>query len=317
MARNFFAPVEITERLDRIDVAGWITSSLKQPDTVHAIIRSSPQLLRPVLEVLGTARLRAFSRELIRRGIESIAAAPLAGRVIAVLVARGQHTVIYDFGIATAIDFLQGNRKAIRDRAAENKSGWLPGWVDAKLTDAFIDGLADTLDTARAPDHHWRAEYKAYLDRLIARLADDPEIYEWCERIKSDVLDGKLVDDYLAWLTTEIESTLEAALKGEGGELDGVLERALSSFGDWLDGDTRARDGINLWARQLVLNTIVPNRAEIGNFISDVVTQWDERSLVERLEVQIGKDLQFIRINGTLVGGIVGLILFAVTHALG
>jgi uncharacterized membrane-anchored protein YjiN (DUF445 family) len=283
IARNFFAPAEITERLDRIDVAAWIAHSLKQPDIVHAIVRLSPQLLLPALEVLGTTRLRAFSRELIRRGIESIAAAPLAGRIIAVLVARGQHTAIYDYGIGAAIDFLRDNRKAISERAAESKSGWLPGWVDAKLTDAFIDGLAETLIAARAPDHRWREEYRAYLDRWVGRLAEDPEIYEWCEQLKSDVLDGKLVDEYLAWLTGEIETTLEAGLKAEGGELSGVLERALAAFGEWFASDLRARDGINLWARQLVLNTIVPNRAEIGNFVSDIVAHWDERTFVERL----------------------------------
>ena len=74
---------------------------------------------------------------------------------------------------------------------------------------------------------------------------------------------------------------------------------------------------INLWARQLVLSTVVPNRAEIGMFVAEVVARWDTKTLVDKLELQVGEDLQYIRINGTLVGGLVGLTIFMVTRAFG
>jgi uncharacterized membrane-anchored protein YjiN (DUF445 family) len=74
---------------------------------------------------------------------------------------------------------------------------------------------------------------------------------------------------------------------------------------------------INLWAQQLVLSTVVPNRAEIGMFVAEVVARWDTKTLVDKLELQVGKDLQYIRINGTLVGGLVGLTIFMVTRAFG
>jgi uncharacterized membrane-anchored protein YjiN (DUF445 family) len=317
IARNFFAPAEISGRFDRIDIADWVAQWLKKPENVSLVVRASKRVLPPALELIGGARVRGLSRDLIRTGIDSIAAAPLAGRVIAVLVAQGQHLAIFDLGLEAAIDFLGNNRKTLRQKAAANASGWLPGWVDAKLADAFIDALIDTLSAARAADHPWREDYRAYLDRLIGRLADDPEIYERCERVKSGVLDGKLVDDYLAWLTTEIETNLAAGFEEDGVGIGGILERSVPALGTWLDSDSRARDAINLWVRQLVLNTIVPNRDEIGAFVSDVIARWDERTLVERLELQVGRDLQFIRINGTLVGGLVGLILYTLTRALG
>jgi uncharacterized membrane-anchored protein YjiN (DUF445 family) len=316
-AGNFLNSTEIAARLDRVDVSGWISHWLREPENVQLLVKWSRGLLPPALELLGSTRLRGASGDLIRRGIDSIAAAPLAGRVLAVLVAQGQHDGIFDLGIETAIEFLGNNRKTIRQKTAEKSSGWIPGWVDAKLADAFVDGLLETLAAARAPDHPWRNEYRTFLDRLIVRLADDPEFYDKGERIKSDVLDGNMVDDYLAWLTAEIETNFKGALELENGVLAATLERSVAAIGAWIDHDQTARDTINRWVRQLVLSTVVPHRDEIGTYVSDVVVRWDSETLVRRLELQVGKDLQFIRINGTVVGGLVGLLLFVVTKLLG
>ncbi|MFP3185228.1 MAG: DUF445 family protein, partial [Paraburkholderia sp.] len=80
----------------------------------------------------------------------------------------------------------------------------------------------------------------------------------------------------------------------------------------WLEDNPEVRATINRWAQQLVLNAIVPNRKEIGAFISEVIARWDTTTLIDKLELQVGKDLQYIRINGTLIGGLVGLGIFMV-----
>ena len=207
--------------------------------------------------------------------------------------------------------------KVLRQKAAEKASGWLPGWVDAKLADVFLDGLLETLDAARAPNHPWRREYQAFLDGLITRFAEDPETYETCERIKSEVLNTKLVEDYLAWFTSETEAKLKVDLEIDNGVLADTLERGLEAIAGWIDDNDSVRTAINRSVRQLVMTTLVPHRDEIGAYVTDVVARWDDETLVKRLELQVGRDLQFIRINGTVVGGLVGLILFALTRALG
>lgn len=316
-AGNFFNSAEIAARLDRIDVSGWLSHWLQDPNHARLLVQWSRELLPPMLELLGGSQLRSMSRDLIRSGIDSIAAAPLAGRVLAVVVDQGHHVAAFDLGLETAIDFLGQNRNVLRQKAAEKASGWLPGWVDAKLADVFLDGLLETLIAARAMDHPWRQEYRVFLDGLIVRLADDPETYEKCERVKSEVLSTKLVDDYLAWLTSETEAKVKVDLEIDKGVLADTLERGLEAIGGWIDDNDSVRNAINRSVRQLVMNTIVPHRDEIGTYVSDVVARWDDETLVKRLELQVGRDLQFIRINGTLVGGVVGLILFTLTRALG
>lgn len=313
---NFFNSTEIARRLDRIDVAALLSSWLRKPDNVQLLARWSKELLPSALELFTTSQLRGMSGDLIKNGIDSIAAAPLAGRVLAVLVAQGQHAPAFDLGLETAIDLVGNSRQIIRQKVTDKTSGWLQGWVDVKFADAFVDGVLETLAAARAADHPWRDEFRAFLHRLIGRLAEEPELYERCERIKTEVLDSKLVDDYLAWLIAETENKLKVDLAIDNGVLLSIVERALMAVGGWIDEHEGARETINRSARQLVMNTVVPHRDEIGTYVSDVVTRWDNETLVQRLELQVGRDLQFIRVNGTLVGGTVGLVLYAITQVM-
>jgi uncharacterized membrane-anchored protein YjiN (DUF445 family) len=316
IASNFLAPDEIEQRLDRIDASGWITQWLAEPDHIRLIVRGSQGLLPPALELLGQDQIRGFCRTLIRDGIDAIAATPMAGRILSVLVEQGYEDRAYDWGLERAGLLLEANRAAICRNAATQGSGLFGGWVDGKLTDAFITGLIGTLQAARAQGHPWRRDFAGFIQGWIRRLAEDEELLDRGEQIKSAVLDDKMVESYLGWLAGEAEAKLGAELASEGGIVVAALEHALQALAAWLAQDTQMRGMIDRWTRQLVLNAIVPNRAEIGAFVSDVLARWDTGTLVDRLELQVGKDLQYIRINGTLVGGLIGLIIFTVTKAL-
>jgi uncharacterized membrane-anchored protein YjiN (DUF445 family) len=315
--RNFFNSQEIGARLDKIDVARWLAGWLRDPDNQRLLVTWSRGMLPPAIELIGTTELRGASRNLVKGGIDSIAAAPLTGRVLAVLIAQDQHVAAFDWGLEAVIAFIGRNRQVFRQKIGEKTSGWLPGWIDAKLGDALVDGVLEALAAAHAADHPWRGEYAAFLDGLVTRLADDPELYERFERIKSGVLDTELVDDYLAWLAAETETRLKLDWGGDDGPLARTFEHALAALGNWLETNDSIREAINRSARELVMNTVVPHRDEIGTYVSDVVGRWDSDTLVTRFELTVGRDLQFIRINGTLVGGAVGLVLFVLAKWLG
>jgi len=314
IAGNFLAPGEITPRLERLDLARWIANWLKDEGNVGLVVDASQALLPPALELAGDQELRRLLRGLIRDGVDSIAAAPMAGRALAAIVERGHHEAIFDRAVDWLAAFLRENRQGIRQKAAERK---LFGWIDSWAADGFTTGLVETLVAAHAPDHPWRLESAAFLGRMIGRLEHDPETYETWERIKSDVLDAALVDDYLAWLSDQAQARLKEELGAGSGVVTRALEHGLVAIGGWLETDERLREMINRWARDVVLGAVVPNRGEIGAFVTDVVARWDTATLVERLELHVGKDLQYIRINGTVVGGLVGLTLFTATKLLG
>jgi uncharacterized membrane-anchored protein YjiN (DUF445 family) len=318
VANNFFAPAEVTARLERVDIAGWAAHWIVQAPNARFLAERLQALLPAFTDLLGDGRLHHLGSGLIRRGIDSIAAAPLAAKLLSVLVAHGHHEAVFDLLLERAQAFVDDHQDGIRERVSSRSASWVPNWVDARVTNAFLAELLKTLGDARDDaEHPWRIEFRGMLEGAVQRLATDEAILEHGERIKSEVLDHPVVDGYLAWLGEEIEQIARAETGAGNVEFVGYLERALVAAGHWFAANAELRAIANRWAQQLAFNAVVPNRSEIGRFISDVVARWDSRTLVDKLELQLGGDLQYIRINGTVIGGIVGLGIFVVGRLIG
>jgi uncharacterized membrane-anchored protein YjiN (DUF445 family) len=137
------------------------------------------------------------------------------------------------------------------------------------------------------------------------------------EALKRDVLANPVFAEQARTLWEEIEAGLRDGLPRHGEAIVAWLATAAAALGRWLEEDDARRATINRRLRLLALRAILPRRAEIGGYIAAVVDNWDTATLVNRLELQVGKDLQYIRINGTLVGGLVGLAIFTLSRAFG
>jgi uncharacterized membrane-anchored protein YjiN (DUF445 family) len=316
ICNNFLAPEVVAARLDSVDAAGRIAAWLAEPANARALARRAANLLPPLLDALEEEDVRRFVRDAARGGLENVAAAPLAARILSVLVAGGHHQRLFDRILEGAERFLLGHEANIRARVSSHSYRWLPRWVDEKLGDKVVYGLMDTLAEMRDLGHPWRDEFQAQLEELIGRLASEPELMARGEAIKAEVLKNPIVEQYLDSLWSVIKARLRGDLAAEEGLVRRGLEQALLGLGQRLRGDARVRRVVNRWIARAVERHVVPHRGEIGAFISSVVARWDARTLVAKLELQVGKDLQYIRINGTLVGGLVGLGIYAISHAL-
>jgi uncharacterized membrane-anchored protein YjiN (DUF445 family) len=317
ICNNFLAPEVVAAKLDSLDLAGRAATWLSQPANAALVARRSAGLLPPVLAALDDEHVGAFVRNSARRGIEGVAAAPLAARVLSVLVAQGHHQALFDRALEIAEDFLLRNEDVIHSKVAAHTYRWLPRIVDTRLAEKVLTALLDTLAEMRHPEHPWRGEFQAAVHRLIGRLATDHEAAAKAERIKAEVLSNPVLEDYFDHVWAEARARLASDLDAGDGVLRRGVEGALLALGHRLAEDRPMQAIVNRWLRRSVERHVVPHRDEIGGFISGVVARWDTRTLVDKLELQVGKDLQYIRINGTLVGGAVGLIIHAVTKALG
>ena len=317
ICNNFLAPEAIEAKLERFDAAGWAARWLSEPGHAELVAERLSGALPLMLDLVGHERGRQFARDMIRKGIDSIAVAPMTARTLSVLLKHGQDQKLFDLALEAGATYLSQNKDAIRATLSQHSSSWVPEWVDARLAGKLISGLSATLAQMRDPAHPLRGEFQVAVEKFIRRLADDAELYEQSERIKAEVLDNEVVESYLDWLAAEIEAWIAA----DGAAADSLLLRglqhALQVTAKWLEEDERIRTAVNQSIRNAVLTTVVPNRAEIGDFIAGEVARWDSRTLVARAENQLGKDLQYIRINGTVVGGLVGLIIFVVQRIAG
>lgn len=317
IANNFLAPGLVATKLESLDAAGRLAHWLAEPATAEAIARRAAGLAPVLLDALDDDAARAFARGTMSRALGSVQAAPLAARVLSVLIAHGHHQQLFDRFLDLTAQFLLRNEEMIRDRVTDRSWKWLPRWVDRKLADKVMDGSLDTLAELRDPNHPWRGEFQVAALRLCERLAHDPRLRAQGEAIKADMLRHPLVQATLDTAWDETRARLRAELSADEGALRPAIERAVAAWAARLAADTRLRGLLNRWLRRAVERMVVPQRAEIGDFIAGVVARWDTRTLVDKLELQVGRDLQYIRINGTMVGGLVGLIIHAVSRLLG
>jgi len=193
---------------------------------------------------------------------------------------------------------------------SQKSSRFIPRWVDAIVADKIVSGLAQLLGEMRAPNHPWRVELGTAVEGLIRDLAEKPDMIARGEELKAEILGNPVVLEQVGKLWARIETRFDTEPESYVDPLSDSLERALIAFGDWIRHDEQIGITINRWLGIALLRIIAPRRAEIGIFIAQVVERWDSKTLVNRLELQVGRDLQYIRINGTLVGGLVGLIIF-------
>ena len=311
-ANNFLSPRVLAERIREVDIAGWISRWLATPGNAHSVAQRAASVLQQVLRSLPREDVNAFLTGAARYGIEAMPAAPLASRLLALVWAHGEMQTLIEHGISYASAALKRNRQTIKQKVSERSSRLIPKWVDGIMADRIVAGLTRALEEMREPSHPWRIELSTAVEKLIADLATNPEMLARGEELKARILENPVVVKQIDAMWGDIEDKLDAITSSN--RLFEMLEQALLSASERLATDERIGEGINRWLRVALLRTVAPRRAEIAAFIRKVVENWDAETLVKRIELQVGRDLQYIRINGTLVGGLVGLIIFSVAH---
>jgi uncharacterized membrane-anchored protein YjiN (DUF445 family) len=317
ITNNFLSPRVASVRLASVDFAGLAARWLEDERNARAVASGAGRAIPYVLDLVPKAAIDEWAAFAARRGVEAVPAAPLASRALSILWAQGAGQTLLDQGLDLVEAALERNKATIARNVSQKSSRWIPKWVDDMIAAKVINGLAQTLREARDPDHPWREQANALVEKWIDDLAHDPEMRAKGEALKRDMLANPAFAEQARALWEELETGLRGGLPRHAEAIVGWLASSAAALGRWLEEDPARKATINRRLRLLALRTILPRRAEIGGYIAAVVDNWDTDTLVNRLELQVGKDLQYIRINGTLVGGLVGLLIFTLSRALG
>ncbi|MBK5656199.1 hypothetical protein QU42_18125 [Bradyrhizobium sp. UASWS1016] len=312
IANNFLSPRVVGDRIRDVDIAGWAAQWIERPSHARSAAQRTVSAVHQAMQTTPSADLNAFLTRRTRQGIAAIPAAPLASRVLALLWAHGNAQALVERLINSASVALANNKETIRKKVSQRSYRFVPKWVDGMVADRVISGVSQTLDEMREPDHPWRVELKAEIERLIDRLATDPEYLAKGEELKQQMLDNPAVIGQIDAMWHAIEVRLNSA--ATSAAIADAIETALMSVAARIRDDAEMRDRINRWLRVAALRAVASRRQEIAAFIRKVVENWDTETLIMRIELQVGRDLQFIRINGTVVGGLVGLLIFSVSR---
>jgi uncharacterized membrane-anchored protein YjiN (DUF445 family) len=317
ITNNFLSPRVAIARLSSVDFVGLAARWLEDERNARAAAAAAGRAIPCVLDALPKGAIDEWVAMAARRGIEAVPAAPLASRGLSILWAQGASQTLLDQGLDFVETTLERHKATIVRHVAQKSWRWIPKWVDDMIAAKVINGLTGTLREMRDPDHPWREQANDLIEKLIDDLAHDPEMRAQGEALKQEILANPVFAEQAQALRDELETALRDDLPRHAEAIVGWLATSAGALGRWLEEDPLRRSRINRRLRLLALRTILPRRAEIGAYIAAVVDNWDTATLVNRLELQVGKDLQYIRINGTLVGGLVGLLIFTLSRAFG
>jgi len=317
ITNNFLSPRVAIARLASVDFAGLAARWLEDDRNARAVAAGAGRIIPYALDLAPKAAIEEWVALVARRGIEAVPAAPLASRGLSILWAQGAGQTLLDQGLDFLETALAEHKATIVRHVAQKTWRWVPKWVDDMIAAKVVNGLSETLREMRDLDHPWRDEANARIEKLIDDLAHDPQMRAQGEALKQDILANPVFAEQARALWEELETALKEDLPRHAEAIVGWLAGLAAALGRWLEEDAPRRARINRRIRLVALRTILPRRAEIGGYIAAVVDNWDTATLVNRLELQVGRDLQYIRINGTLVGGLVGLLIFSLTRAFG
>jgi uncharacterized membrane-anchored protein YjiN (DUF445 family) len=311
---NFLTPKVVARRMRSVDVAGAVGRFLAQPPTEGRLRQGASRLLADILEALDEEQLGGMVRSAVAARLRTVEVAPLLGRTLEAAMTEDRHVPLVDAIVTWTGRTLDANEDLIRD-LVHQRASWvlrLAG-LDERLAEAIIDGLRRlTIDMAVDPHHPLRAKAEEGLARLAAKLQNDPETQAKVEEWKNDMVANEAVSNWLGSLWEQSRAGLLAAARVPVAALAGRVGEALRLLGETLQIEPRLARAINQFARRAAAGIVASYGSGIVKLVSETVRAWDARTVTDRLEAAVGRDLQYIRINGTLVGGLVGLLIHTV-----
>jgi uncharacterized membrane-anchored protein YjiN (DUF445 family) len=312
---NFLVPRVVARRMQRLDVAGAAGRFLQTPAGEGTRIRAgASRLIADVFESLDDERLGGIVKSAISNRLRKMEVAPLLGYALASAINEDRHVPMLEAAIRWTARALDANEQLIRDMVRK-KANWvlkLAG-LDTKLADAIIDGLRKlTAEMSTDPAHPVRLKIEEALAQLANDLQTKPETRDRVEAIKEQLLDNQSVSLWLDALWQKGREAIIKAARNPDAVMAGKLGEVLKSMGGTLEKDPRIRAAINQFARRAVVGMAASYGGSIVKLVSETIRGWDAHTVTNRLEAAVGRDLQYIRINGTLVGGLVGLVLYVV-----
>ena len=316
LKENFLIAPVVARRMRQIDLAGAAGRFLQAPQGEATRIRKgASRLIADIFESLDDERLGGLVKGAISNRLRNAEVAPLIGHALASAINEDRHVPMLEAAIRWINRALDANERLIRDMV-KKRTNWvlkLAG-IDSRLSDSILDGLRKLADDmTHDPAHPVRVKIEEALAQVANDLQTRPETRDKVEEWKRQLLDNRSVGLWLDTLWQKSREAIIRAARNPDAAMAGKLGDVLKSMGQSLESDPKMKRAINQFARRAVAGMAASYGGSIVKLVSETVRGWDARTITARLESAVGRDLQYIRINGTLVGGLVGLVL----HALG
>lgn len=316
----FLKPQVVLRRLRPVNFAAYLGAFLIDPQRggKARLRQGTAGLLGDILHSLAGEQLGTMVKGLLRGQLEKLDLAPLLGQLLAGAIAEGRHRPLMESMLRWAGMTLEDNEALLR-KMIHDKANTILRWtgLDETLASGILDGLYKLLaECVVDPDHPLRARMEQALTQLADDLLHDPVMQAKVAGMKDEVLANPAMASWFDALWLRARQTLLAMAENPDGALSGGFGASLAELGQSLTQDAHLQFMVNRHARRFLAGIATRYGTSIVSLVSDTVKRWDARTITARMESAVGRDLQFIRINGTVVGGLVGLALHAIDRVI-
>lgn len=312
---NFLSPQNIRPYIQKLKISTFAGEWLGKQKNREILIRNISDIVLDILNKLDDAEVSQFISRKVSEMAGDVKLNKIVGNGIAYITEKNDHQRMVTSLSSQIKNYILENSELIKDRVRKGSYTFIPSFVDNKIADKVTSGLSDFFaEIENDPNHEIRDLITQRIKEFSLNLAEDPQWEQEFTTIKNDLLQPEKLNEYSRDIWASIKKTVTEELQQEDSALKTYLTKNLNEFALNLNTNEALQAKIDNWVRVTAYKYILKNTHQFGNLISSTVGNWQGKELSEKLELEVGKDLQFIRVNGTLVGGLVGLIIYTVAH---
>jgi uncharacterized membrane-anchored protein YjiN (DUF445 family) len=311
--QNFLTGEIVAERLAALDVPRRVGDWLADPVRARRLSRDAGAGLVGVVAMMRDDELGVAVEQFAQARLREVPAAPILARVVEAAIDGGQHQVALTSVVRGLATFMEENRAMFRERLSDESPSWVPGWVDERIFSRLYSGVLEFLaDVAARDDHELRAQFDVRLREYVIALRTDPDTIARAEQLKEQLLEHPAVRAWTGSLWETIKASILTAADDPASQLHTALASVIVQGGRALAGDVPLQRRVDRLLASTATRLLARYGDDVSELISATVERWDAAETGRRLELQIGRDLQFIRVNGTVVGALVGIAIHTV-----
>jgi uncharacterized membrane-anchored protein YjiN (DUF445 family) len=313
--RNFLVREVILPKMQQTDLTGKIAGWLALPETAPMVADWIITLLKRFLAASHSVQINEFIQRTVSQHLRTLDLAPPLGRVIEVLTTSQESDILFEKVIQAAESWIMANRTQVDEMVEQRSHWWIPRTIDRRIAAAIVDGAIDVLHRLRQRDSEVRVQFRAAVAGLVDDLMTSTEQHEKIQRLKNLLLDDPEVAALLASAWDRLSHRLMQELSDPRSNARSTIHSAVLALAHSMREDAFIRTRMDAVIERLIVK-LFQWRGEIGLLIAEVVRNWDARTVSDRLELVLGSDLQYIRINGTIVGAFVGCAIYLLSIAI-
>lgn len=312
---NFLNAATIRPYIQKLNISALAIQWLGNEKNVDLLITEMSRLLKDVVKKADDTAVTGFIAGKSKELLKNVRLNEVLASGLDMVMERGDQVRMLDYLVKKLRSYILENEEMVKDRVKKESHFLIPGFVDNLIASKITSGLARYLSEIESdPNHKIRNDINQQLLQFISDVRTNPKWQEELNQVKGMILSGDKIQQYAASVWAHLQAGIVNDLEGQQSAIRAYLTKTTREMVAGLQQDEAMQEKLNSWVRYNAYKYILRNTGKAGELISNTVGNWEGRELSAKLELEVGKDLQFIRINGTLVGGLVGLLIYTITR---